>query len=227
MSDFHAKCLEAKVWLDSQFPEGASAVLAFVATAVQMVLNRIGFSRWVTGRVGSELAAKVLSRGPAVVVTTLWGWMTLGVFQLDVAAKGFVAGVLGPSLLLLMGNPPSNPPGGSGDGTPEGGPLTMRTGAASALMLVAALIACDAKSPSAWDVELCRLAVRADFGRDTEACQSNACIDARSASELEELRACWDKPRDVLSEKARKGIDLLILQEQLLQEKQPIGGSRG
>ena len=147
MTDFHHICLTIKQWLDAQIPEGSTGALMFASAGLQEALARVGFVAWAQRRFGSALASQLASRGPTVLLATLWGWATLGTFELDTAAKGFAAGVLGPVLLTLIRKPPTKPPGA--DAAPSGGPAdTLRAmgGAAMILLSTAALavVSCGA-----------------------------------------------------------------------------------
>lgn len=110
---FRAFCLSMKEGLDAAFPGGAHTVLLFIGMAIDESLRRAGFVRWCSDRVGSNIAAEILSSGPTVVIVTLWGWMTTGQFILNEAGVAFVEGVLGPAFLAYLANrkPPSPPSG--------------------------------------------------------------------------------------------------------------------
>lgn len=55
------------------------------------------------------------------------------------------------------------------------------------LLLPLALISC---APSAAQIEVCRVEVRAKFHADAEKCETGACIDTLSEREAAELREC-------------------------------------
>ena len=127
MNQLHHFCLQIKLWLDASFPEGSTGVLLLVASALQYRLQTWGLERWAAARFGSKLAALFVARAPVVLLTTFWGWATVGTLELDTAAKGFAAGVLGPMLLSLLrgrGGPPTSVAGADRADAPSGGPAT-------------------------------------------------------------------------------------------------------